>query len=168
MKERRGGIRPFRGRCVPRRTKRNPARMGCWAVKPMAQSDRIVTRLESDVRARLHAKAAEIGLDDAIYVRMLIDRDLNGSDHGHGFAAGFPDGSARVFPGDLPVSPPARPGVSVGRRCLFRARGGARTAPGRSNGHSGESRWRSHLASTNCSRPTRASSMRWWRHPRIG
>lgn len=43
----------------------------------MAKSDRIVTRLESEMRAKLHAKASAIGLDDAAYVRMLIYRDLN-------------------------------------------------------------------------------------------
>jgi hypothetical protein len=43
----------------------------------MSKSDRIVTRLEPDARARLHAKASALGLDDATYVRMLIYRDLN-------------------------------------------------------------------------------------------
>lgn len=43
----------------------------------MAKADRIVTRLESEVRARLHAKASALGLDDAAYVRTLIYRDLN-------------------------------------------------------------------------------------------
>lgn len=42
------------------------------------KNDRIVVRLESEMRARLHERASALGLDDAAYVRMLIYADANG------------------------------------------------------------------------------------------
>src|SRR5260370_1196445 len=44
---------------------------------PMAKSDRIVVRLESEMWATLHAKASALGLGDAAFVRMLIYRDVS-------------------------------------------------------------------------------------------
>jgi hypothetical protein len=41
------------------------------------KADRIVVRLESEMRAKLREKASALGLDDAAYVRMLIYRDAN-------------------------------------------------------------------------------------------
>ena len=37
-----------------------------------------MVRLEAEMRAKVHAKASALGLDDAAYVRMLIYRDENG------------------------------------------------------------------------------------------
>ena len=42
------------------------------------KQDRLTIRLDADIRAKLHAKASELGLDDAAYARMLIFKDING------------------------------------------------------------------------------------------
>lgn len=44
----------------------------------MAKDSRIVIRLEHEMRVKLHAKAQELGLDDAAWARSLIYQTLNG------------------------------------------------------------------------------------------
>jgi hypothetical protein len=39
---------------------------------PATKADRIVVRLESEMRAKLHERASTLGLDDAAHVRMSI------------------------------------------------------------------------------------------------
>ena len=39
---------------------------------------RVEISLKADITAKLHAKAAALGLEDAAYVRMLVYRDVNG------------------------------------------------------------------------------------------
>ena len=43
------------------------------------KQDRLTIRLDADIRAKLHAKAAELGLDDAAYARMVLYREINGA-----------------------------------------------------------------------------------------
>lgn len=43
------------------------------------KQDRLTIRLDADIRAKLHAKAGELGLDDAAYARMVLYREINGA-----------------------------------------------------------------------------------------
>ncbi len=48
------------------------------ASEKKTKNDRLVIRLESEMRASLRERAGRLGLDEAAYVRMLIYADVNG------------------------------------------------------------------------------------------
>ncbi len=61
-----------------------------------SKNDRLVVRLESEIRAFLREKASRLGLDEATYVRTLIYGDVNGVAPGYQRAEAHHDDSAGV------------------------------------------------------------------------
>lgn len=81
------------------------------------KQDRLTIRLDADIRAKLHAKAAELGLDDAAYARMLIFRDINGVPNAGSIGQGDrwrPDTSGGVRPAGWDAARDAIGGEAAG------------------------------------------------------